>query len=464
MTGTHRPRAVVLVTVDSLRADALGTGVAPAIERLHDRGTAFGSAFAHGNWTPFSFPAVLGADHVFAEGGTIGVGEPTLAERLAESGVATGGFNAGNGFLTANWGYDQGFDRYRSYLGSSRVLGSRYVTAHPTVQAWFRVLGTPLRRVVGRLQGTDVSPIENASKLHDVEDGATAFLREAEPPFFCWIHYMDLHTPYVPAPRHIRAVSDDRTGLVRLLRSQISAGLGQGVTESALDSLRTLYRAALRQVDESVDRLLGVLEERNLREETCVVLAGDHGEEFQEHGHLAHYPKLYDELVRVPLVVDSPDGGGARLDAPVGLDAIPATICDWFGVDGAEFVGESLLPTVDSGQPPVDDPVLSVTVRGDSVTEQPIPRSRSEGELIVSARTDRYTYIHHTESGRRELYDRRADPEELADIAGTQPATPVIERLRRSVERYLASLGEGTGTATQPDSAVERQLEALGYQ
>jgi len=452
------------VTVDSLRADALGTGVAPAIERLRDRGTAFGSAFAHGNWTPFSFPTVLGADHVFAVDGTIGVGEPTLAERLAESGVTTGGFNAGNGFLTANWGYDRGFDRYRSYLGNSRVLGSRYVTAHPTVQAWLRVLGTPLRRVAGRFRGADVSPIENASKLHDVEDGATAFLRESEPPFLCWIHYMDLHTPYVPAPSHIRAVSDDRTGLVRLLRSQLSAGLGQEVTESALDSLRTLYRAALRQVDESVDRLLGVLEEQNLREQTCVVLAGDHGEEFQEHGHLAHYPKLYDELVRVPLVVDAPDGVDARIDDPVGLDAIPSTICDFFGVDTAGFDGQSLLPTVDSGRPPTDDPVLSVTVRGESVTEQPIPRSRSEGELIVSARTDRYTYIHHTESGRQELYDRRVDPGELSNIAGTQSATPVIGRLRRAVERYLADLGKGTGTAAEPDSAVERRLKALGYQ
>jgi uncharacterized sulfatase len=251
---------------------------------------------------------------------------------------------------------------------------------------------------------------------------------------------------------------------VRLLRSQLSAGLGQEVTESALDSLRTLYRAALRQVDESVDRLLGVLEEQNLREQTCVVLAGDHGEEFQEHGHLAHYPKLYDELVRVPLVVDAPDGVDARIDDPVGLDAIPSTICDFFGVDTDGFDGQSLLPTVDSGRPPTDDPVLSVTVRGESVTEQPIPRSRSEGELIVSARTDRYTYIHHTESGRQELYDRRVDPGELSNIAGTQSATPVIGRLRRAVERYLADLGKGTGTAAEPDSAVERRLKALGYQ
>ncbi|MFB6297076.1 MAG: sulfatase [Salinirussus sp.] len=460
------PRGVVLVTVDSLRADALGAGVAPTLEGLADRGVSFRNAFAHGNWTPFSFPAVLGTDHVFADDGSIGVGTETLAERLSAAGVATAGFNAANGFLTSHWGYDRGFDRYRSYLGDGSVLTSRYVMAHPTVRAWLQALGTSVRGLVGRLRGTDSAPIENASKLRDVERGAQSFLRTVDRPFFCWVHYMDLHTPYLPAPRHVRAVSGDRTGITRLLRSQINAGLGRQVTDGALASLRTLYHAALRGVDESVARLLDTLSTRGLRERTCVVVAGDHGEEFQDHGHLAHYPKLYDELVRVPLVVDAPGEPGRRIDAPVGLDTVPPTVCDWLGVGTTGFAGESLLPAL-RGIAPSRAPVISVAVRGESVTDQPIPRSRSAGDLLVSARTDRFTYIYNAGTGHRELYDRRVDPGETTDRSGRPEAEPTVRRLHRAVESYLAGLGSesgsGSGEHAPPDEAVERRLGALGY-
>jgi arylsulfatase A-like enzyme len=410
---------------------------------------------------------MLGAGHVFDEDGAIGVGSrPALAEQLRTAGVSTGGFNAANGFLTPHWGYDRGFDRFESCLEGGRLLGSRYVAAHPTVQAWLQFLSTPARRVSARLRGTEVSPVENTAKLHDVERGARDFLADADTPFFCWVHYMDLHTPYVPAPRHVRAVSGDRTGLVRLLRSHVNAGLGRGVTEGALDSLRTLYRAALRGVDESIARLLDALDERGLRESTCVVLAGDHGEEFQEHGHLAHYPKLYEELIHVPLVVDAP-GVSGRVPEPVGLDSIPPTVGDALGV-GVESVGESLWPAL-HGEPPTQEPVLSATVRGESVTDQPIPRARSEGELLVSARTDRYTYIHHTESERRELYDRRTDPGEQVNLlaetrggdAGEHGAT--VARLHDAVTAYRDRMGTEVGDTGEAEAAVERRLAALGY-
>jgi uncharacterized sulfatase len=434
---------------------------------LRRRGATFDRAFAHGNWTPFSFPALLGADHVFAEDGTIGVGpRPTLAEQLRAAGVSTAGFNAANGFLTPNWGYDRGFDSFETCLDGSPLAG-RLLAAHPTLQAWLRVLSTPARRVGARLRGTEVSPVENTAKLHDVEGGATDFLTSVDGPFFCWIHYLDLHTPYAPAPRHVRAVSGDRTGVTRLLRSHVRAGLGREVTDRALESLWTLYRAACRQVDRSVGRLLDSLERVGLRDRTCVILAGDHGEEFQEHGHLAHYPKLYDELVRVPLIVDAPDTPGRAVAPPVGLDGVPPTVADYLGVD-ADFAGGSLRPTVQAGRRPDRAPVCSVAVRGETVTDQPIPRSRADGELLASARTARYTYIRHTDSGHEQLYDRRVDPGEQHDVSDDRGK--VLARLRRAVSRYVSGLGGGTADSGSgeagsdgADPTVQRRLSALGY-
>ena len=119
----------ILVTVDSLRTDAIepygGEYDTPTFSALAERGTVFENAFAHGNWTPMSFPSILASRPVFADTGRIGVdGVTTLAERLQAAGVATGGFNAANGFLTEHWGYDAGFDSFDAFVGGDACWDS----------------------------------------------------------------------------------------------------------------------------------------------------------------------------------------------------------------------------------------------------------------------------------------------------------------------------------------------------
>jgi len=137
-----------------------------------------------------------------------------------------------------------------------------------------------------------------------------------------------------------------------MLHAHTRTGLGWDVGERTLADLRTLYQAAVRQVDASVGRLLDTLSANDIADDTAVVVAGDHGEEFQEHGHLAHYPKLYDELIRVPLVVDVPGAEGRRIDGQVGLDDVPPTVTDLLDVDApGEWAGTSLAPSVLDGRP-----------------------------------------------------------------------------------------------------------------
>lgn len=462
----------LLVTVDSFRADAIGSHT-PTLQSLERSGTVFENAFAQGNWTPFSFPSLLGGRPVFSDGPGIGVGAgPTLAETLSKHGVETAGFNAANGFLTEYWGYDRGFDEFETFLTHSTPVG-RALAAHPTVQAWSLFATQPFRSAWRRLRGHDTHPVENTSRLRDLEERATAFLESAEAPFFCWVHFMDTHTPYVPAPAHVKAASDGEMGTPRILRAHLKAGLGRSVGDRTLADLQTLYAGAARQVDASVGRLLATLEERGLREETTVIVAGDHGEEFQEHGHLAHYPKLYRELIEVPLIVDAPGDAVDRVETPVGLDAVPATVGDVMGVPtppGA--TGESLLPAVRTGEDDslTQEPVVSVTVRGETVTQQPIPRNLDDGEVLVSARTANWTFVRYAESGRRELYDRCADPEEQADRWGDDVDAPINE-LERAVDRRLETIGgdQGAGEiagdtdADDIDDDIETRLEALGY-
>jgi len=458
-------RNVVLVTVDSLRADALGDpDVSPVFDRLAEEGVVFENAFAQGNWTPFSFPSLLGSRPVFDEDGTIGVQRPTLAEQVSEAGVRTAGFNAANGFLTDNWGYDRGFDEFDPFVDSDGY--SKYLAAHPTVQAWVNLAASPFRRAAAKLRGDrDDRPFADVSRMVDLERAATTFLEDTDGGFFLWVHYMDTHTPYVPAPRHLREATGNRLSVLQMLRAHARTGLGWEVGDRTLSTLESLYDGTVRQVDASVGRLLDTLAAEGFADETAVVVAGDHGEEFLEHGHLAHYPKVYRELIEVPLLVRHPDAPPNRVTTPVGLDSVPPTVCDLLGVPAAEeWVGGSLAPGLDGEALDSHAPVVSVAVRGESVTSQPIPRRLADGELLVSARDDRWTYIEHTDSGHRELYDRETDPDEQDDlVAADRAPESVLDRLGTAVADHVEALGEGGDDATVDDELSAR-LEALGYQ
>lgn len=467
---------VVLVTIDSLRADAIAPydddRHSPVLQDLADDGTVFDRSFATGNWTPFSFPSILASEPVFARNGDIGVaGSRTLASVLSEAEIATGGFNAANGFLTSHWGYPEGFDEFEPFVtsvGSSRY--SRYLAAHPTVEAWIQLLTSPARRLGSKLRGrSDKRPFLDASRMFDVEDAATSFINDTDDPFFLWAHYMDTHTPYVPAPRYIREVSDGLVGTHRMLHAHTRTSFGLEVGERTLHDLRTLYQATVRQVDDSIGRLLDALETAGVGDETAIVVAGDHGEEFQEHGHLAHYPKLYDELIRVPLIVNVPGEDGGRVAEHVGLDAIPPTVADLLDVESPpEWLGSSLASTARGDANPDQEPVVSVTVRGEEVTEQPIPRSLSDGDLLVSVRDAEWTYIENADDGTTELYHRPSDPTQQEDRSATptDEEQAVIDRFAPIAADHVAELRTREGDATgddEVDEDLETRLEALGY-
>jgi arylsulfatase A-like enzyme len=439
------------------------------MNRLAESGTTFERAFALGNWTPFSFPSILGGSPVFTSGPSVGLGpEPTLAETLRDAGVATGGFNAANGFLSEHWGYERGFEEFETFLDEGTRVG-RFLAVHPTVRGWVQYAAAPVRGVTDRIRGRERHHAVDTSGLLRLERRATEFLEGTELPFFLWVHYMDAHTPYVPAPRHLRAITDGEVGSLAALVGHLRAGLGRGADPATVERLRTLYDATARQVDASVGRLLDALADAGLREETTVVLAGDHGEEFTEHGHLAHYPKLYDELIRVPFVVDHPGAPSRTVSRSVGLDAVPQTVCDALGVE-ADFEGESVFPAVETGAAPSVDPVVSVALRGPTVTHQPIPRHLDEGRLLVAARDDRWTYVFDPEREGHELYDRRSDPGEHENVWTDYRDDEVAMRLHRATRRHLdrieagqeADEEDGEGESSVPDEVAAR-LETLGY-
>ena len=470
---------VLLVTIDSLRTDALGayddSRHTPVLDSIADRGAVFDRAFATGNWTPFSFPSILASRHVFSDTNDIGIaGSTPLAQTLSDAGIETGGFNAANGFLTSHWGYDEGFDEFEPFVASvGSGIYSRYLATHPTVEAWIQLATSPVRRLGSFVRGdTDDRPFLDTSRMFDVEHAAAEFLEETDGPFFLWVHYMDAHTPYVPAPRYIREVSSNLLGTHRMLHAHTRTGLGLEVGERTLSDLRTLYQAAVRQIDASVGRLTETLSAEGFDDDTAIVVAGDHGEEFQEHGHLAHYPKLYDELIQVPFIVDVPDGEPRHIAGQVGLDAIPPTIAELLSVDRADaWEGVSLVDSVYDGETPPDEPVVSVSVRGEDVTAQPIPRALADGDLLVSVRDRDWTYIQNTETGDEELYHRPSDPTQQEDLsdADTAESREIIDRFGPIASAHAdrlydrAAQDDEEPSAAAVDEDLDARLQALGY-
>jgi len=161
--------------------------------------------------------------------------------------------------------------------------------------------------------------------------------------------------------------------------------------------------------------------------------------------------------------VSRPDVQSACVNTPVGLESIPPTVCDALGLPPAPtFEGTSLLRRAHRDAESPTSPVPSVAARGDTVTQQPIPRQLNDGELPVASRTADWTYIRHTDSGRAKLYDRRRPGPETTNLIDSPPPGAPLDGLVETATTRADRLGSGTDDETVPED-IETRLTALGY-
>lgn len=292
---------VVLLTVDSLRADRFDPDRFERSWPLLDRFDRFENAYAHGVATPFAFPGIISgvlptADGVLPE-------TPTLAERTPGRTVGY----ANNPHLRPNRGYDRGFDSF-SYLGG-RSGGGLAGRVKRLVSKNDRI--TNLYERIGGLVGGDEfdGPYRPADR--QVERTKESLKRGAT---LCWTHFQDPHFPFSPTHITDRAVSD-RTEIDRaseLLKDYAGGWLEPNSEEMA--SVIDLYDANIAYLDRQLASLLEWFERRGLFEEAIIVLTADHGEVFGERGMVNHPwdATPIDALVKVPLAVSVPERDGSR--------------------------------------------------------------------------------------------------------------------------------------------------------
>lgn len=393
------PASLVLVTLDTVRADRLGAygaaeAVTPALDRLAREGIRFEQVSAQ---VPLTLPShatilsgLLPPHHGLRNNGigTFPDGPQTLATLLAGAGYRTGAF-VGAFVLDRRFGLGRGFEVYDDEILRDPGAGTVLEAERP-----------------GR----------------EVMDRALAWLgKDAARPFFLWIHLYDAHAPYVP-PSPWRERHPGRP-----------------------------YDGEISAVDEQVGRLLQELQQRGLSERTVLAVAADHGEGLGDHGEQTHGLLLYESTLRVPLLLRGPGlPAGTVIRTPVSLVDLAPTLAGLLGRSlpapaGGALDGRDLSAALQDGGEPAP---------ADLYAETRYPATFGWSPLASLRRRD----LKYIAAPRPELYDLAQDPGETRDL----PDRPDQEK-GFAVRLAEIEAGAVEAPRSAPDAETRARLASLGY-
>ena len=423
---------VLLLTIDSLRRDRVGCfsggpTLTPYIDSLAREGLQFDLAISHGGETPESFPSMMcSVPPPITMVDRSVKGKMTLARVLKESGFSTAGFHP-NPYLTTEFGYEEGFDTFYEGAWSRMPSG---------IQA--------IRRTTNQLL-FNKGPITDCWSTARM---AKAWARNASGDAFLWVHFMDVHVPYLP-----------RTSTTGLGRSMTNRALMAMVlssdelnrytrpTERTRRAIVEAYDACVGEVDRCISALVPELVKSFSR--SLVIVTSDHGESFWEHGFHGH-SGVYDEVARVPLVVRGTGIRPERSSRIVALSDVMPTALEYAGVGPQPSYGYSLF----GGSQPEDRLVASSSI-------VPKLRRRTIGIRSASTKLIRQDSV---ESGKVEFerfFDLTEDPLESRDVLSSRGDQ--AKAARQEFDRlYSASSGTPAFSEEEEGEIMER-LRALGY-
>ncbi|MFH1279098.1 MAG: sulfatase [Candidatus Eisenbacteria bacterium] len=419
---------MILITVDTLRADRLGCYgsarvLTPHMDRLAREGTLFADCVSPVPSTSPSHATILSGllpvTHGLRENGAeLSPDVPLLAEAFREGGYRTAAFVSGFPLL-GRFGFDRGFDLYDDRLSD----------------------GFTTRE--GRTQGTERVGRKTV-------DAFLRWLDEADGPFFAWVHLFDPHAVY-GAPRPFQRMYYSGSGERDPSNTSLE-GIDlppylmlPGVTDVRFPV--ALYEGEVAYADHQIGRLLRGLEERGLLDRALLVFTADHGESMTEHGyHFGHSHFLYEPSLRVPLVFrwQGKVPAGSIVEEPVSLTDLLDTILDLAGLGPAvSGEGSSLAPAL-AGGTPVERTII-------------LERPPMESGLLFGARRGPWKYM-RTGEGVEELYHLDDDPGELRNLAGANPERASILR-----DEVIRKIGEGGIERPPIDEETRERLRSLGY-
>ena len=447
----ERP-SIVFILVDTLRRDHLGAygfsgDISPNLDWLAKEPVLFENALTQAPWTKPSiatlftslYPDVHGLDNhggLFGEREsdalTTGILRPealTMAELFEASGYRTGAFVA-NPWLDRAFGFEQGFETYEIRTDGDELLDEarRWLESRAIGEPFFLYLHLmdvhgpydapedDFERMHARvsLEGSEPPPVERMRRLPPYLEGIS------------WFSVDDL------APAGWGAVVDFRLGRSRTLRAR--------------------YAANVRDFDRRIGPFLQMLRTSHWNEEAYVVLGSDHGEELLEHGGWDHGFSLYDDQIRIPLLIRVPGapGAGRRVDQAVNLIDLMPTLATLAGIEPPGGLQGRDQSTLIDGGGSRNLPSFSTATK--------------HRRGVYSIRDARYKLIYDATSRSSSLFDLESDPGEYRDLADDEPEK--TEELLRHLAAYFED--NTRQDASAPELApvpgeLRKALEALGY-
>lgn len=331
----ERPN-IVLVTVDSLRADHCGfmgyeKDTTPTLDRMAEKGVVFENATAPAPFTEQSMPAIFSGHDILPSD----VNQychhvnrrPFLPDLLSQKGYRTAGFTP-NPFTSSNFGFDRSFDEFHDFFENdskseiaeamaSRIINTDFVEAI---------------RLGANMAGYNIPGLGNQSiPLRSYYDMVLDWVEQGDEPFFLWLFLLEVHSPYRPT-REYRTVWLPEMLHLNFVRSYL---LDRDPTPQEAEKLEKIYDGTIEMADSLVEQLMIDLSSYD----PTLIFHSDHGESFGEHDNFGHNDYLFEENIHVPLLITNTQES-KRVSDPLSLRMLPEIICRI--ADGCSLTDDSV--------------------------------------------------------------------------------------------------------------------------
>ncbi|MCR4328848.1 MAG: sulfatase-like hydrolase/transferase [Patescibacteria group bacterium] len=447
----NKKPSVVFITIDALRIDELGVfgyqrPTSPFLDQFTAEGINFKNHFSNSSQSPPGFFSMFASQYPSARNDwtTTDGNFEFISEVFQKNGYYTAGF-ATAPYISNFFGYDRGFDEFFQMGPVEEIDPVKRAALSALPKGWIAPLksfikNTIIGKILNRVRYAFL-PQHAYAGAEAVNKKILGFLEsyQGTKPLFLWIHYMDVHNPFLPAQEDMKAVGGTLScfRIARLNRKHLQLTRFDPfedvlhMTHRELSDLRICYDAKLRYLDNKIKELFAMFANHGLgKEHTITAITADHGEAFGEHFGIGHTERLYDELLHVPFIIRVPEYPARDIVSLTNAVDILPTLAGLAGVSyrknrvrGMNVLDETFVNreyVVSHVAPNVGGMLANVDF------------ARS----TFAVRTDTWKFIKDFGRKREELYNLADDPLELKNIASEN--NPIREELSRVLDSHIA--------------------------
>ena len=426
---------IILIVVDCLRADHLSSygyfrETSPHIDKIAREGIIFKKAYGTAPWTRPSVASIFSSLYPNYHG-TNYAGDKlpleivTLAEALKNNGYHTYFFNGGNPHITGRYNFYQGFDSTLETITQAVAVKNHF-----------------------------------QSEMANMQKGR----------FFAYLHFMDVHLPYQAHKYNFLFTDENKNYLLipRYIKRDVvrTATFHDALTENDKKYLVGLYDGQINYVDHNINEIISLLKNKNLLENTIIIITSDHGDEFWDHQNFEHGHTLYNELIHVPLIIAGTEINPGEISSEVSQVDLYPTILEFAHIPttNLNIQGESLFKFIyGTGGGDLEEPGRQLFALGTLYKEKKFCLVKDRMKLIFNAFGKERPLIGYKSSEVYELYDLKNDPAERFNIYQKKPG--VFLKLKKILDEFKKVNVKAKHKDVSPgkDKELVKKLKSLGY-